>query len=206
MESEAYIASSAAVMDGLGYVGNFGNMVIAFDPKSGEIKWKYRDRMFPYYSSAALTRDRVIIGGAGWLTLGFLAAVAVFVAVTRDQLREIANCNLLAAPEVDRFVFVVVRGRHHDPVGRVLRVEKFARGRAVAPQHDIILCLDELSDHRRDDVTRFGIEVVARPVQIHGQQIDSAESILLTIGLQLHQQRLLRDSIRRVGLLWISIP
>jgi outer membrane protein assembly factor BamB len=62
IESEAYIASSAAVMDGLGYVGNYGNIVICFDPKSGDIKWKYRDRNFPYYSSAALTADRVIIG------------------------------------------------------------------------------------------------------------------------------------------------
>ncbi len=63
IDSEAYIASSAAVMDGIGYVGNYGNLVIAFDPKTGEVKWKYRDRNFPYYSSAALTADRVIIGG-----------------------------------------------------------------------------------------------------------------------------------------------
>jgi outer membrane protein assembly factor BamB len=63
IDSEAYIASSVAVMDGLGYVGNYGNLVIAFDPKTGEVKWKYRDRNFPYYSSAALTADRVIIGG-----------------------------------------------------------------------------------------------------------------------------------------------
>lgn len=63
IDSDAYIASSVAVMDGLGYVGNYGNLVIAFDPTSGEVKWKYRDRNFPYYSSAALTADRVIIGG-----------------------------------------------------------------------------------------------------------------------------------------------
>lgn len=62
IDSEAYIASSVAVMDGLGYVGNYGNLVIAFDPTNGEVKWKYRDRNFPYYSSAALTADRVIIG------------------------------------------------------------------------------------------------------------------------------------------------
>ena len=62
IESDAYIASSVAVRDGLGYVGNYGNLVIAFDPKSGEIKWKYRDRNFPYFSSAAVTADRVIIG------------------------------------------------------------------------------------------------------------------------------------------------
>lgn len=63
IESDAYIASSVAVRDGIGYVGNYGNLVIAFDPKSGEVKWKYRDRNFPYFSSAAVTADRVIIGG-----------------------------------------------------------------------------------------------------------------------------------------------
>jgi outer membrane protein assembly factor BamB len=63
IETEAYIASSVAMMDGLGYVGNHGNIVIAFDAKTGEVKWKYRDRNFPYVSSAALTAERVIIGG-----------------------------------------------------------------------------------------------------------------------------------------------
>lgn len=63
IESQAYIASSVAVADGLGYVGNYGNVVICFDPKSGAILWTYRDRNFPYFSSAALTEDRVIIGG-----------------------------------------------------------------------------------------------------------------------------------------------
>ena len=62
IESEAYIASSVAIADGLGYVGNYGNIVIGFDPKSGATLWKYRDRNFPYFSSAALTADRVIIG------------------------------------------------------------------------------------------------------------------------------------------------
>jgi outer membrane protein assembly factor BamB len=63
MESEAYIASSVASAGGLGYVGNYGNLVLAFDPKAGTILWKYRDRNFPYFSSAAVTDDRVIIGG-----------------------------------------------------------------------------------------------------------------------------------------------
>ncbi len=63
IESQAYIASSVAIGDGLGYVGNYGNVVICFDPGSGAIVWTYRDRNFPYFSSAALTKDRVIIGG-----------------------------------------------------------------------------------------------------------------------------------------------
>ncbi len=63
IETEAYIASSVALFEGMGYVGNYGNIVIAFDPKGGEVKWKYRDRNFPYYSSAAVTKDKVILGG-----------------------------------------------------------------------------------------------------------------------------------------------
>jgi len=62
IESDAYIASSVAVADGMGYVGNYGNLVLAVDAKSGAVRWKYRDRNFPYFSSAAVTNDRVIIG------------------------------------------------------------------------------------------------------------------------------------------------
>jgi len=63
IETEAYISSSIAVADGIGYVGNYGNVVVAYDLRTGETKWKYRDREFPYFSSAAVTADRVIIGG-----------------------------------------------------------------------------------------------------------------------------------------------
>ncbi|RYZ51002.1 MAG: Pyrrolo-quinoline quinone [Sphingobacteriales bacterium] len=64
IESDAYIASSVAVSnDGRGYVGNYGNLVLSFDPKAGSILWSYRERNFPYFSSAAVTDDRVIIGG-----------------------------------------------------------------------------------------------------------------------------------------------
>jgi len=63
IDSDAYIASSVAVREGFGYVGNYGNLVLAFDPKNGDVKWKYHDRNFPYFSSAAVTADRVVIGG-----------------------------------------------------------------------------------------------------------------------------------------------
>lgn len=63
IESEAYIASSVAIDGEMGYVGNYGNLVVAFETKGGSILWKYRDRNFPYFSSAALTDERVIIGG-----------------------------------------------------------------------------------------------------------------------------------------------
>ena len=38
---------------------------------------------------------------------------------------------------------------------------------------------------------RVQIKVVARPVKIHGQKENCVHSILLTIGLALHKQRLL---------------
>ena len=63
IESDAYIASSVAVADGLGYVGNYGNLVLGFDAKGGAMLWKYRERNFPYFSSAAVTADRIVIGG-----------------------------------------------------------------------------------------------------------------------------------------------
>jgi outer membrane protein assembly factor BamB len=63
LESGAYIAGSAAFDGDTGYVGHYGNEVIAFTPHEGAIQWKYRDRSFAYFSSPALTDDRVLIGG-----------------------------------------------------------------------------------------------------------------------------------------------
>jgi outer membrane protein assembly factor BamB len=33
------------------------------DARAGETKWKYRERNFPYFSSAAVTAERVVLGG-----------------------------------------------------------------------------------------------------------------------------------------------
>ena len=62
-ESGAYIAGSAAVDGPTGYVGHYGNEVLAFTPGDGSIVWKYRDRNFPYFSSPALTPTHLLIGG-----------------------------------------------------------------------------------------------------------------------------------------------
>src|SRR5262249_12051057 len=63
-----------------------------------------------------------------------------------------------------------------------------------------------LFDERRDHVRRTGIEVVAGPVEVHGQKEDRLEIVLLTIRLRLHEQHLLGRPIRRVRLLRIAIP
>lgn len=62
VEAGAYIAASGAIVDGILYVGHYGNEVLAVDLKAGEVKWRYRDRAFPFMSSPAVTADRVVIG------------------------------------------------------------------------------------------------------------------------------------------------
>ncbi len=59
---------------------------------------------------------------------------------------------------------------------------------------------------RRDDVRRLRIEVVVRPVEVHRQQVNGVEVVLLPVGLPLHQQHLLRDAVGRIGLLGIAVP
>ncbi len=63
IEADAYIASSVAVRDEIGYLGHYDNAVIAFSTRSGDILWKYRKKSFPYFSSCAVTKKQVLIGG-----------------------------------------------------------------------------------------------------------------------------------------------
>src|SRR5262249_8683950 len=58
-----YIAATATVDGRYVYLGHYGNEVICADIVAGKIVWKYRDRQFPYFSSPAVTPDRVVIGG-----------------------------------------------------------------------------------------------------------------------------------------------
>ena len=132
------------------------------------------------------------------------AASAIFAARSRIG-------DLDAAAQVDRLARVVALGRQHDALGGVLDVEELARRRAVAPQHDLArrrarARVDELADHRRDDVRRLQVEVVARAVEVHREQHDAVHAVLLAVGLRLHQQHLLGDAVGRVGLLGVAVP
>ena len=61
----AYMGASAAIAGGAAYVGTFENEVIGIDMKSRTVMWSYRhpERLFPYYSSAAFSQGRVVLGG-----------------------------------------------------------------------------------------------------------------------------------------------
>ncbi len=60
-----YAGASAAIRDGRAFVGTFGSDVLCIDLRSRLIQWAYRhpDRNFPFYSSAAVTENRIILGG-----------------------------------------------------------------------------------------------------------------------------------------------
>jgi eukaryotic-like serine/threonine-protein kinase len=61
----AYTGASAAIRDEQAYVGTFANEVLNIDLKRRAPRWTYRHpvRNFPFYSSAAVTNDRVLLGG-----------------------------------------------------------------------------------------------------------------------------------------------
>ena len=59
----AYVAASVAVADGRAYYGHYENEFQCVDLNSGQTIWKFRERSFPYFSSAAITSDRVLFGG-----------------------------------------------------------------------------------------------------------------------------------------------
>jgi eukaryotic-like serine/threonine-protein kinase len=61
----AYTGASAAIFEDHAYVGTFGNEVLGFDFLKHLTQWTYKHptRNFPFYSSAAVTADRVVLGG-----------------------------------------------------------------------------------------------------------------------------------------------
>jgi outer membrane protein assembly factor BamB len=63
IDSEAYIAASAAFLDGQVYVGNYDNVMIKADIATGKILWKYEDSDSPFFSSPAIGRELVVFGG-----------------------------------------------------------------------------------------------------------------------------------------------
>ena len=61
----AYTGASAAIDEDHAYVGTFANEVLSLDLRQRLVQWTYRHptRNFPFYSSASITKDRVVLGG-----------------------------------------------------------------------------------------------------------------------------------------------
>ncbi len=60
-----YTGASLAIYGNEAYVGTFANEVLGIDLTQHKVEWTYKHptRSFPYYSSAAVTAERVILGG-----------------------------------------------------------------------------------------------------------------------------------------------
>ncbi len=58
-----YMANSIAVDNGHAYLGHYGNKCMAIDIKNAKTQWTYFNKDFPYFSSPAVWKDYVVIGG-----------------------------------------------------------------------------------------------------------------------------------------------
>ena len=66
ISSGAYTGASPAILDGRAYYGTYENEVLGVDLKAQQDRrgaTSIRERNFPFYSSAAVAGDRVIVGG-----------------------------------------------------------------------------------------------------------------------------------------------
>ena len=72
ISSEAYTGASPALRDGSAFYGTFNNEVLQVNLKERKIVWRYEHplRKFPFYSSAAVTSTRIVVGGRDKLVHG----------------------------------------------------------------------------------------------------------------------------------------
>src|SRR5512145_872557 len=72
VSSGAYTGASPALRDGSAFYGTFDNEVLGVNLAERKISWRYEhpQRKFPFYSSAAVTSTRVVLGGRDKLVHG----------------------------------------------------------------------------------------------------------------------------------------
>lgn len=63
VDLKIYMPNSVAVRDGFGYCGHSGNRVQCYDLATGAVKWEFRDKDFPYFTSPAVTDELLYVGG-----------------------------------------------------------------------------------------------------------------------------------------------
>jgi outer membrane protein assembly factor BamB len=65
VELGGYVAATPAVRGDRAFLGTFENQVLGIDLQEGKVLWTYRDpeRQFPFYASAAVGGDLVIVAG-----------------------------------------------------------------------------------------------------------------------------------------------
>src|ERR1700730_7465606 len=76
VSSGSYTGASPALKGGSAFYGTFANEVLMVSLSGRRVVWRYQhpERRFPFYSSAAVTADRVVLGGRDKLVHGWNAA------------------------------------------------------------------------------------------------------------------------------------
>jgi outer membrane protein assembly factor BamB len=74
--SGAYTGASPALLGGAAFYGTFNNDVVMVNLSQRRIAWRYQhpQRKFPFYSSAAVTATRVVVGGRDKMVHGLNAS------------------------------------------------------------------------------------------------------------------------------------
>jgi outer membrane protein assembly factor BamB len=88
VSSGAYTGASPALRSGSAFYGTFDNEVLSVNLAQKQISWRYQhpERKFPYYSSAAVTPTRVVVGGRDKLVHGItLSGKGVWTFATRAR-------------------------------------------------------------------------------------------------------------------------
>src|SRR5215218_977467 len=88
VSSGAYTGASPALLGGSAFYGTFDNEVLRVNLAERNIAWRYEhpQRKFPFYSSAAVTSARVVIGGRDKMVHGLtLAGKAAWTFMTRAR-------------------------------------------------------------------------------------------------------------------------
>jgi outer membrane protein assembly factor BamB len=88
VSSGAYTGASPALRDGSAFYGTFNNEVLGVNLAERNISWRYEhpQRKFPFYSSAAVTSSRIVLGGRDKLIHGLtLAGKAAWTFATRAR-------------------------------------------------------------------------------------------------------------------------
>lgn len=60
---DCHIAGSIAFVDGRAYFGHYGNAFVCVDVAKNEVVWSYTSQDQAFFSSPAITADRVVFGG-----------------------------------------------------------------------------------------------------------------------------------------------
>ena len=88
ISSGAYTGASPALKDDAAYYGTFDNEVLMVNLKDRNIGWRYQhpQRKFPFYSSAAVVQDRIVVGGRDKMVHGLdLAGKSVWTFATQAR-------------------------------------------------------------------------------------------------------------------------